>query len=54
MLRSTSYHAKLIKDLQDPLEAEAYIEAVKEEGNTELLKKALKNVAEAQRTKHSN
>jgi DNA-binding phage protein len=48
MPRSTSYHAKLIKYLQDPLEAAAYIEVVIEEGDPIMLNKALKNVIEAQ------
>ncbi|MTJ07527.1 MULTISPECIES: DNA-binding protein [unclassified Anabaena] len=48
MPRSTSYHVKLIKDLQDPLEAAAYIEVVIEEGDPNMLNKALKNVIEAQ------
>jgi hypothetical protein len=48
--RSTSYHEKLITNLKDPLEAAAYIEVVTEEGDPEMLKKALKNVAEAQKT----
>jgi DNA-binding phage protein len=48
MPRSTSYHAKLIKDLQDPLAAAAYIEVVIEEGDPNMLNKALRNVIEAQ------
>lgn len=47
MRRSTSYHEKLIKNLQDPLEAAAYIEVVLEEGDPKMLSKALKNVIEA-------
>jgi DNA-binding phage protein len=48
MLRSTSYHQKLIEDLKDPLEAAAYIEVVLEEGEPKFLSKAIKNVIEAQ------
>lgn len=48
MPRSTSYHEKLIQDLQDPLEAAAYIEVVLEEGDPKMLSKALKNIIEAQ------
>ncbi|WP_353931961.1 hypothetical protein WJM97_05105 [Okeanomitos corallinicola TIOX110] len=48
MSRSTSYHAKLIQDLQNPLEAAAYIEVVLEEGDPKMLNKAIKNVIEAQ------
>ncbi|BAZ80150.1 hypothetical protein NIES73_14000 [Sphaerospermopsis kisseleviana NIES-73] len=48
MPKSTSYHAKLIQDLKDPLEAAAYIEVVLEEGDPKMLNKALKNVIEAQ------
>ncbi len=48
MPRSTSYHEKLIKDLQDPLEAAAYIEVVIEESDPTMLNKALRNVIEAQ------
>ncbi len=48
MPRSTSYHEKLIQDLQNPLEAAAYIEVVLEEGDPKMLSKALKNVIEAQ------
>ncbi|AVH74228.1 helix-turn-helix domain-containing transcriptional regulator [Nostoc sp. 'Lobaria pulmonaria (5183) cyanobiont'] len=47
MPRSTSYHEKLIQDLQDPLEAAAYIEVVLEEGDAKMLSKALKNIIEA-------
>ncbi|MBN4000771.1 hypothetical protein [Nostoc sp. LPT] len=48
MPRSTSYHEKLIQDLQDPLEAAAYIEVVLEEGDPKMLSKALKNIIKAQ------
>jgi DNA-binding phage protein len=47
MLKSTSYHEKLIQDLKNPLEAAAYIEVVLEEGDPKMLSKALKNVIEA-------
>jgi DNA-binding phage protein len=47
MLRSTSYHEKLIQDLKDPLEAAAYIEVVLEENDPRMLSKALQNVIEA-------
>ncbi|BBD63951.1 hypothetical protein NIES4072_23930 [Nostoc commune NIES-4072] len=48
MRKSTSYHEKLIQDIQDPLEAAAYIEVVLEEGDPKMLSKALKNIIEAQ------
>jgi hypothetical protein len=48
--RSTSYHEQLITDLQDNLEAAAYIEVVTEEGDPRIINKALKNVAQAQKT----
>jgi DNA-binding phage protein len=48
MPKSTSYHVKLIQDLQDPLEAASYIQVVLEEGDPKMLNKALKNVIEAQ------
>ncbi|BAY68021.1 DNA-binding protein [Anabaena sp. FACHB-709] len=47
MPRSTSYHEKLIQDLQNPLEAAAYIEVILEEGDPKMLSKALQNVIEA-------
>ncbi|MBD2249731.1 DNA-binding protein [Nostoc parmelioides] len=47
MPRSTSYHKKLIQDLQNPLEAAAYIEVVLEEGDPKMLSKALQNVIES-------
>ncbi|MCC5652182.1 hypothetical protein LC609_20625 [Nostoc sp. XA013] len=43
MPRSVSYHEKLVKHLQDPLEAASYIEVVLEEGDPKMLGKALKN-----------
>lgn len=48
MPRSTSYHEELIKDLKDPLQAALYLEVVLEEGDPKMLRKALKNVIEAQ------
>ncbi len=48
MARSASYHKELIKDLKDPLEAASYIEVVLEEDDPKMLRKALKNVIEAQ------
>lgn len=48
MPRSTSYHEQLLQDLKDPLEAAPYIEVVLEEGDPKMLRKALKNVIEAQ------
>lgn len=43
-----SYHSYLIESLKDPLEAAAYLDAVIEDGDFELILLALKNVAEAQ------
>lgn len=48
MPRSISYHEQLIEDLKDALEAATYIEVVLEEGDPKMLRKALKNVVEAQ------
>lgn len=48
MPRSISYHEQLIEALKDPLEAAPYIEVVLEEGDPKMLRKALKNVIEAQ------
>lgn len=48
MPRSISYHEELIEALKDPLEAAPYIEVVLEEGDPKMLRKALKNVIEAQ------
>ncbi|MBD2725106.1 hypothetical protein H6G96_01900 [Nostoc sp. FACHB-892] len=48
MPKSASYHEGLVKHLQDPLEAAFYIEVVIEEGDPKMLRKALKNVIEAQ------
>lgn len=44
-----SYHASLIDSLKDPEEAAAYLEAVFEDGDIELISLALKDVAEAQK-----
>lgn len=48
MPRSRSYHEQLIEALKDPLEAAPYIEVVLEEGDSKMLRKALKNIIEAQ------
>ncbi len=48
MPRSISYHEELIEALKDPLQAAPYIEVVLEEGDPKMLRKALKNVVEAQ------
>jgi hypothetical protein len=45
--KSISYHAYLIDSLKDPSEANAYFKAVLEEGDTELLQKAINNLIEA-------
>ena len=47
MTRSTSYNQKLIKQLKDPVEAAAYLNAVLSEGDPKLFLKALGKVAEA-------
>jgi len=47
MKRSVSYNKLLIEDLKDPKEAAAYINAVLEDGDPQLLLKAMKKVAEA-------
>lgn len=47
MPKSVSYHAYLIESLQDPKEASAYFKAVLEEGDVELLQKAISNLIEA-------
>jgi len=47
MPKSESYHAYLIERLKNPEEAEAYLQAVLEENDQELLHKAIKNVIEA-------
>ncbi len=45
--RSRNYQSQLIKELQDPQEAAAYLEAAIEDGTTEEFLLALRNVAEA-------
>ena len=49
MPASRSYHTYLIESLKDPAEAAAYLDAVLEDGEIELMLLALKNVAEARR-----
>ena len=49
MARSRSYYDDLRIALQDPLEAEAYLNAALEDGNLEVFLLALKNVVEAQK-----
>ncbi len=44
-----SYHSYLIKSLEDPAEAAAYLDAVLEDGEFDHILLALKNVAEARR-----
>ena len=48
MSKSISYHAELIKSLQDPSEAAMYLEVVLEEGDPRMIEKAFSNVIEAQ------
>lgn len=48
-----SYHSYLIESLKDPAEAAAYLEAVFEDCELEPMLLALKNVAEARRSKAS-
>jgi len=48
MSKSRSYHEDLIESLQNPREAEAYLNAALEEEDPELFLLALRNVAEAQ------
>ncbi|MGV0028896.1 helix-turn-helix domain-containing transcriptional regulator [Phormidesmis priestleyi] len=48
MPTNRSYHSYLIESLKDPQEAAAYLDAVLEDGTSEELSLALKNVAEAQ------
>ncbi len=43
----TTYQEYLIEALKDPREAEAYLIAAKEEGDSEIYQLALRNVAEA-------
>ena len=48
---SRSYHDELLKDLTDPQEAAAYLNAALEEGSAELFLTALRNIAEARNLK---
>ena len=48
MSKSKSYHEDLIESLQNPREAEAYLNAALEEEDPELFLLALRNVTEAQ------
>ena len=50
---SRSYREQLLKDLKNPLEAVAYLNAALEEDSTELFLLALRNVAEAHGMKKS-
>ena len=45
--RSKSYQENLLKALEDPLEAQAYLNAALEDDNPEVFLLALKDVAEA-------
>ena len=45
--RTSSYHDSLLNDLRDPQEAANYVNAAIEDGSTETLLLALRNVAEA-------
>lgn len=45
--RSESYHPYLIERLKDSQQAEAYIKAVLKENDSNLLRKAIRNVIEA-------
>lgn len=47
MPKSKSYHEDLIQSLKDLSEAAMYIEVTIEEGEVEMLRKALKNVVES-------
>lgn len=47
MPKSVSYHAYLIESLKDPKEASAYFKAVLEEGDVEIIQKAINNLIEA-------
>lgn len=47
MPKSVSYHAYLIESLKDPEEASAYFKAVLEEGDVEIIQKAINNLIEA-------
>ena len=48
MPRSISYHEYLIQSLKDPIEAAMYIEVTIEEGDPQMLRKAIANVVESQ------
>ena len=48
MTKSKAYHEDLIESLQNPREAEAYLNAALEEEDPELFLLALRNVTEAQ------
>lgn len=50
MSTSRSYQSYLIESLKDPQEAAAYLDAVLEDGDSEQLHLALRNVAEARIT----
>jgi DNA-binding phage protein len=54
MTTHKSYKSYLIESLKDPAEAAAYLDAVLEDGNTEQIVLALKNVAEARRNRVDN
>lgn len=47
MTRSKRYQDELIEALQDPQEAQAYLNAALEDGNSEVFLLALRDVAEA-------
>ena len=47
MPKSINYHTYLIESLKDPSEASAYFKAVLEEGDVEMLQKAINNLIEA-------
>lgn len=51
MTTHKSYKSYLIESLKDPAEAAAYLDAVLEDGDLEHLILALKNVAEAHRSR---
>lgn len=44
-----SYHSYLVKSLEDPAEAAAYLDAVLEDGDFDHILLALKNVSEARK-----
>lgn len=47
MPKNVSYHTYLIESLKDPKEASAYFKAVLEEGDVEIIQKAINNLIEA-------